>query len=200
MDAATWDERYASTELVWSTAPNAFVVEEVADLRRDARSTSPVERVATRSGWPSRAGTWSSSSSPLSRSRRRSHRPRAWCHAAHDAGRRDGGTWPRAGRPRARLLPAAESGPLAGALRHADARRTRRDAARDRARARQPRARVRRTAPDPTYLPTVDDVLRALRGHGLEVVKAGQVRRTVDTEDGPREAIDLLVRAKRPRG
>lgn len=32
MDARTWDERYAATELVWSARPNQFVESELADL------------------------------------------------------------------------------------------------------------------------------------------------------------------------
>jgi SAM-dependent methyltransferase len=32
MDARAWDERYAGTELVWSSTPNQFVAAEVADL------------------------------------------------------------------------------------------------------------------------------------------------------------------------
>jgi len=52
--------------------------------------------------------------------------------------------------------------------------------------------------PDAASLPTVADVLAAIDGHGLVVEEAGQVRRPVDTPDGPREAIDLLVRATRP--
>jgi len=32
VDAADWDRRYASTELVWSAGPNVFVEQEVADL------------------------------------------------------------------------------------------------------------------------------------------------------------------------
>ena len=32
MDARTWDERYAATELVWSSTPNQFVEEEVGPL------------------------------------------------------------------------------------------------------------------------------------------------------------------------
>lgn len=32
MDAATWDERYAASELVWSTTPNQWVVDIVRDL------------------------------------------------------------------------------------------------------------------------------------------------------------------------
>ena len=52
--------------------------------------------------------------------------------------------------------------------------------------------------PDAAYLPTVADVLAAIEGQGLDVEHAGQVRRPVDTPEGPREAIDLLVRATRP--
>ena len=32
MDAETWDERYAATEMVWSVEPNQFVARECADL------------------------------------------------------------------------------------------------------------------------------------------------------------------------
>jgi Methyltransferase domain len=32
MDAAAWDQRYASTELVWTAGPNRFVAAELADL------------------------------------------------------------------------------------------------------------------------------------------------------------------------
>lgn len=32
MDAQAWDERYAATELVWSTTPNQFVAAELAGL------------------------------------------------------------------------------------------------------------------------------------------------------------------------
>ena len=33
MDARAWDERYAASELVWSTTPNQFVASELAALR-----------------------------------------------------------------------------------------------------------------------------------------------------------------------
>lgn len=33
MDAGAWDERYSASELVWSAAPNQFVVAELADLK-----------------------------------------------------------------------------------------------------------------------------------------------------------------------
>lgn len=32
MDSRAWDERYAATELVWSSTPNQFVAAELADL------------------------------------------------------------------------------------------------------------------------------------------------------------------------
>lgn len=32
MDASAWNERYAGTELLWSTGPNVFVAEHLADL------------------------------------------------------------------------------------------------------------------------------------------------------------------------
>lgn len=32
MDARSWDERYAASELVWSSTPNQFVEQELADL------------------------------------------------------------------------------------------------------------------------------------------------------------------------
>jgi SAM-dependent methyltransferase len=51
--------------------------------------------------------------------------------------------------------------------------------------------------PDVAYLPTVADVLAAIAGEGLDVEHAAQARRSVATEDGPREAIDLIVRARR---
>lgn len=33
MDARSWDERYAASELVWSAEPNQFVASELAELR-----------------------------------------------------------------------------------------------------------------------------------------------------------------------
>jgi SAM-dependent methyltransferase len=49
---------------------------------------------------------------------------------------------------------------------------------------------------DPAVLFTPDDVVAAL--DGLEIEKAERVLRPVDTEDGEAQAIDALVRARRP--
>ncbi len=52
--------------------------------------------------------------------------------------------------------------------------------------------------PDPTVLPSVAESLAAVAGHGLDVVRAEQVLRRVETPDGPRDAIDHVLRAVRP--
>ena len=49
---------------------------------------------------------------------------------------------------------------------------------------------------DPQFLFSAEDVAGDLPD--LKIVKAEQVRRPVDTEDGVRTALDALVRAKRP--
>ena len=49
---------------------------------------------------------------------------------------------------------------------------------------------------DPQFLFSAEDVVRDLPG--LKILKAEQVRRPVDTEDGARTALDALVRAVRP--
>lgn len=49
---------------------------------------------------------------------------------------------------------------------------------------------------DPAVLYAADEVAAELGG--FEIEQAGPVSRPVDTADGPREAIDTLVRARRP--
>lgn len=53
--------------------------------------------------------------------------------------------------------------------------------------------------PDAAVLYSVADVTELAVGAGLTVERAEQVHRVVDTEAGPRDAIDTLVRAKRTR-
>ena len=52
--------------------------------------------------------------------------------------------------------------------------------------------------PDPAVLYDVDETVAVVEASGLRVDRAEQVVRTVDTDDGPRQAIDTLVRASRP--
>ena len=51
---------------------------------------------------------------------------------------------------------------------------------------------------DPDVLYRVEEVADVLAAAGLDVVKAQQVEREVATDEGPRPAIDTLVRAVRP--
>ena len=53
---------------------------------------------------------------------------------------------------------------------------------------------------DPDVLFSPDDVVEDLTESDLVVIKAARVERPVDTADGPRVAIDALVRARRPAG
>lgn len=50
---------------------------------------------------------------------------------------------------------------------------------------------------DRSVLYSAGEVADALEEHGLSVEKAGQVTRDVETEEGTRQAIDTLVRARR---
>jgi len=54
--------------------------------------------------------------------------------------------------------------------------------------------------PDPALCPTVDEVLADLDGSGLLVQASAEVDREVVTDQGPRVAVDVLVRAHRPAG
>jgi methylase of polypeptide subunit release factors len=38
MDAASWDERYGGSELVWKAEPNRFVAEELSGLKPSGRA------------------------------------------------------------------------------------------------------------------------------------------------------------------
>lgn len=52
---------------------------------------------------------------------------------------------------------------------------------------------------DPQLLLSPDQVRDDLDGTGLELTRVEEVLRPVDTEDGPRDAIDLVVEGHRPR-
>jgi SAM-dependent methyltransferase len=52
--------------------------------------------------------------------------------------------------------------------------------------------------PNPNVLYRVSDVTEAAVDAGLTVERAEQAVRVVDTDDGPRDAVDTVVRAKRP--
>jgi SAM-dependent methyltransferase len=198
LDASDWDERYRSADLVWSTTPNAFVVEEVADLAPG--------RVLDLAGGEGRNALWLAE--------------RGWdaelvefsevaLGRARDLARERGVALATtsADVTAAPMLEPADlvllcylqlpEGPLAAALRHA-------------ASLVAPGGRLLVVAherdnlehgvggpPDPAVLPSVGQVVAALDGSGLRIERAEQVRRPVVTEGRTRDAIDLVVRCIR---
>ena len=199
MDAAAWDERYAASDLVWSAGPNAFVVEEVAGLT-PGRAIDLAGGEGRNALWLAEQG-WDAelvefSAVALDKARAIADRrgvtvttTLADATAAPDLDPAD-------------LvlvcylqLPTA---PLARALGHAASLVAPGGTLLVIAHERDNLEHGHGGPPDPAFLPTVDDVLTAIDGHGLTVERAEQVRRPVETDEGPREAIDLLVRAARP--
>ena len=199
MDASDWDERYSGSDLVWSTTPNLFVVEETESLTPG--------RVLDLAGGEGRNAIWLAArgwdAELVEFSDVALQRGRA---LAAERGVTIATTL--ADVTAAPVLDAADlvllcylqlpEGPLADALRHA-------------ASLVAPGGRLLVIAherdnlehgvggpPDPDMLPTVAQVLAALEGTGLSIGRAEQVRRPVETEGRTRDAIDLVVRAVRP--
>lgn len=203
MDAAAWDERYAASELVWSAGPNAFVVEQLTTHLADI---SP-GRALDLAGGEGRNALWLAEQgwatelvefSPV---------------ALEKAGRaaRERGvalTTTLADVTAAPGLAPAElvlvcylqlpAEPLARALRHAAALVAPGGALLVIAHERTNLEHGHGGPQDPALLPSVADVVAAIDGEGLAIGQAEQVQREVMTDDGPRTAVDLLVRATRP--
>jgi SAM-dependent methyltransferase len=201
MDASGWDERYAAKELVWSAGPNAFVAEEVAGLTPgtaiDLAGGEGRNAVwLAEQGWDVELVEFSAVAIEKAAA------------VAHERGVELRMTMAdvtaEPGLDPADLVLVCylqlETEPLTAALGHAATLVAPGGTLLVIAHERDNLEHGYGGPQEPAFLPSVDDVLRSLRGRGLEVEKAGQVRRQVDTDDGPREAIDLLVRAKRPRG
>ena len=198
MDAEAWDERYRERDLVWSAEPNVFVAKEVADL--------PPGRALDLAAGEGRNAIWLAS--------------RGWAveavefsSVAIDKGRRlaeHAGVhvdWTLADLTRQPGLAPADlvlliylhlPQPHADAvLRHAatlvrpggvllvigHARRNLTDGYGG--------------PPDAALLAQPEEVADVLAAAGLHVERAEEALRGVETDDGPREAIDLLVRATR---
>jgi SAM-dependent methyltransferase len=203
MDATAWDQRYAADELVWSAGPNAFVVDEVCDLLAERGTGRAIDLAGgegrnalwfAEQGWESELVEFSAvaleKAAAIAESRGVTLRTTLADATAEPA-----------------LEPAdlvlvcylqLEAEPLARALRHAATVVAPGGTLLVIAHERDNLEHGYGGPPDPAFLPTVADVLAAIDGQGLEVLRAEQVRRQVPTDDGPREAIDLLVRAQRP--
>lgn len=198
MDATAWDERYAASELVWSADANQFVAEIFGSL--------PAGRVVDLACGEGRNAIWLAT--------------RGWTvtgidfsEVAVDKARRLAAshevdvTWVHADATSHELEPDSADAVLVCYLQLPAAQL---DAALARAReALAPGGRVVVVAHardnlahgvggprDPAVLPTPDQVVASL--DGLEIERAGHAIREVSTDAGVREAIDVVVVARRP--
>lgn len=202
MDAAGWDARYAEKEFVWSAGPNQFVQEQVTTHLADVRPGRAVDLA----GGEGRNAVWLAE--------------RGWATelvefsavAISKAERLAGERGVRIATTLADVtaFPPLEPAdlvlscylqltgePLRRALGHAASLVTPGGTILIIAHDRENLTNGYAGPQDPDALPTVEEVLAAIDGVGLEVEEAGQVFREVATDDGPRRAIDLLVRATR---
>lgn len=201
MDAAAWDARYATSELVWSVGPNAFVVDEITG--------SVPGRALDLAGGEGRNALWLAEQgwdvelvefSAVALEKARSiagARGVVLRTTLADVTDISGG---------AEIAPAdlvlvcylqLLAQPFAAALRFAASCVAPGGTLLVIAHERDNLEHGHGGPPDAAYLPTVADVLAAIDGAGLEIERSGQIRRPVDTPQGPRDAIDLMVRARR---
>ena len=199
MDATDWDERYRSSPLVWSTGPNVWLAEEAARLT-PGRAIDLAAGEGRNALWLVERGF---DVEAVDFSAVAIDKARAW---AHERGlalattvadvtapldieaadlvvvcylQLDRASLARAHAQAARLT--CPGGTLL-VIAHA-------------------RANLERGVggpPDPAVLPTVSEVVADLEGTGLVIERAEEVVRPVETDEGAREAIDLVVRAVRP--
>ena len=203
MDAAAWDERYAASELVWSAGPNRFVVEQLTTHLSEVEPGRALDLAGgegrnavwlAEQGWASELVEFSSVA--IGKAERLAvERGVTLTTTLADV------------TAAPELAPAdlvlvcylqLAAEPLARALGHAASLVAPGGTLLVIAHERDNLVHGYGGPQDPAFLPSVDEVLAAIDGHGLVVAEAGQVRREVTTDDGPREAIDLLVRARRP--
>ena len=200
MDAAAWDERYRSTELVWSAGPNATVEAACAEL--------PPGRALDLAAGEGRNAIWLAergfeveavefSSVAIDKGRELArHRgvEVTWTHAdltgPVELAPADLVLLAYLQLPRAALTSihpwaARLVAPGGTFLLVAHARRNLDEGVGG--------------PQDPDVLLTVDQVRGDLAGTGLEITRAEELLRPVETEDGTRDAIDLVVQAHRPR-
>ncbi|HSK24997.1 MAG TPA: class I SAM-dependent methyltransferase [Egicoccus sp.] len=201
MDARDWDERYGATDLVWSADPNRFVVEETADLQ-PGRALDLAAGEGRNAIWLAEQG-WQVTAvdfSPVGVDKGRRLADAAGVEVAWLVA--DATTWEPPAQGFDLVLVAYLQVPPDG--RRAAHRRAAEAVARGGTLLIVGHDRDNLELgyggpPDPEVLLDVDGVVGDLEGTGLTIVAAGQVERTVDTDEGTRTAIDCLVRATRPR-
>jgi len=202
VDAQAWDARYAAKELVWSAGPNRFVEAEVADLTPG--------RALDLAGGEGRNAIWLAATgwdvelvefSPVALGKARQLAEHAGVDLTlteADLADVDGPALepadlvlviylqlPPQDSRRVHRLAASLTAPGGTLLVVAHAKRNLVDGVGG--------------PPDVEVLRDADEVRRDLDGTGVLVVRAEEVLRPVETDDGLRNAIDVLVRGHRPQ-
>ena len=200
MDSQQWDERYSGDELVWTSTPNQFLVAETVGLQA-GRAVDLACGEGRNSIWLAEQG-WEVTGvdfSPVGLAKAKRFADLwgvevTWVESAIEA-------WdppaegfdlvimlylqlPQPARSAALVCAAsalAPGGTLLVVAHDADNL-----------------TRGYGGPPDPDVLYRVSDVTEAAVDAGLSVERAEQAIRVVDTDDGPRDAVDTLVRAMRP--
>jgi SAM-dependent methyltransferase len=198
MDAEAWDQRYRERDLVWSAGPNEFVEQEVEGLP-PGRALDLAAGEGRNAIWLARRG-WDVEAVEFS--------PVAIDKGRALAQREDAAvTWTLADLTAEPDLAAADlvlhvylhlPPPAAErVLRHSASLVAPDGTLLVVAHARRNLTEGHGGPPDPALLPEPEEVAEVLAAAGLHIVHAGEVLRTVETDEGPRDAIDVLVRARR---
>jgi SAM-dependent methyltransferase len=203
MDAAGWDERYAASELLWSVGPNRFVEEVAADLP-PGRALDVAAGEGRNALWLVERG-WKATAVDFSTVALERTRSLAATRLGERADRLDV--------VQADVLtyqPERQAFDLVLLVYLQVVADERRAALRLSASGVAPGGRLLVIAhdstnlthgvggpQDPDVLYTPQDVVADLAGTGLSVERAETVRRPVETPDGVRDALDVLVLATR---
>jgi SAM-dependent methyltransferase len=201
MDRADWDRRYAGRELLWTGEPNRFLVAETAELP-PGRALDLACGEGRNAVWLAEQG-WRVTGVDFSR---------VALDKAHGLAAARGVTVEWVGRDVLEYEPEELAFDLVLLFYLQLPTVSRRAAVRAAARAVAPGGTLLVVAhdranleqghggpQDPAVLYTADDVVADLDGAGLRLERAERVERPVETPDGERVALDVLVRAARPR-
>lgn len=200
VDADDWNARYRSTDLVWSADANSFLVDEVAGLAPGTalelgcgEGRNAIWLAAN--GWAVTAADFASVAVDKARSIAAERGLSVDWHVADVVKWRPGDTYdlvvvlyvqlPQPERAAMLATAATALAPGGTLLVVAHARRN--------------LAEGFGGPQDPAVLPDPDEVEAEILAAGtdVEIERAGEIVRSIDTPDGPRTAFDLLVRARR---
>ncbi|MGP0108131.1 MAG: class I SAM-dependent methyltransferase [Acidimicrobiales bacterium] len=200
MNSQQWDDRYSGDELVWTSTPNQFLLAEVVGLPA-GRAVDLACGEGRNSIWLSEQG-WEVtgvdfSSVGLAKAKRFADLwgvEVTWVESAVENWTPPPGGFDLVAMLYLQLPQPARSEALVAAASAVAPGGTLLVVAHDV----DNLARGYGGPPNPDVLYRVSDVTEAAVDAGLTVERAEQAVRVVDTDDGPRDAVDTVVRAKRP--